>query len=1058
MDDKKDSSDIIAYQSDDFAKKSLRTSQRAVLKVAEKSISEGEYDTGVDLYSKLLTLPNIKRTTKIKIEKNINNVMHRIQRTVRVAKQFIPPEVDVNQMPVSDDKDLNVPEVDPSRGSGIGDPGTGFPGQGGGLGSGSPGEGEGMGVGDPGGGGGYGSGMPPPGVIETITEVIETIQAPGAPPQGEYPGQPGSGQGEGGINLQDVDIQGVKLKNIDLENLGQPSDSKVVTENLLSDAIDYTIDRLTDNIGQMVASRGGSGEVIEKADFRSEKLHESEDAFDFVSSVHENEVQLTEQFFKYIEDLKNEIGSLNDNIEDLKPAFIGKISDTIFPDPSAKKASPKDESDSQETLNESIQELSSILKQASPDEEKAIEKVIGKEDDVSNAELSENIKELSSLLKSASDEEKKLLEEKGQEDLDIGSKEEIAEALFKEDGEEGDSKQASEDDFPLNEDFFKSINQIQSDVEDVKEDVNLLKTHTISDISDTFFPETGSKSLFKDDAVQDEITQKLDEALSMDPEEDIKLDEDFFKSVNQLQSELEGVKEAVDDLKSHSINDISDTIFPKPSDSSIDPAQFQDNMRAASEFFDKVNTFADNIQSGIDEHNVDQAFALLEEKPTDSDSVQPISSNLKEDLGELSDTVNNAVMDHQMSEMVESELGTEMQDLKEGTLGIQEGVKGLLDGMQNLQENAPTQEQLDILTRRTESFEKEMDTFEKLVEMLNSERERREESEKTLSEFSQALEGIKQQLTSQDGYPESEPLEIFQAAEEILNKRIKRTVPKDRMDDMQSHENLDEILEDDEFRTLEEVIDEDLSHVRAITKDDALREDAKENFHDDIDPSFIPTPYSTDYDYKNEDGFFQDISGTPVAISSPIELSQESLQKSFDEQMKKLSEPTEKPDAMDPSMAQPPPFNAQPFMPQPQSPFAPPRKPRRSLREPIRLTYDFRNLFHNKYYRKYRDMLNEAATLVAEKKLDEALEYYYVIRDQNIPQSFRLMIQQNINDIEETIADTFRYSDTIVKVDEAGEISRVRVVEQEELESEEIEYIHGSNRSVVSREVAFHED
>ncbi|HEO65998.1 MAG TPA: hypothetical protein ENI73_09035, partial [Spirochaetes bacterium] len=154
MDDKKDSSDIIAYQSDDFAKKSLRTSQRAVLKVAEKSISEGEYDTGVDLYSKLLTLPNIKRTTKIKIEKNINNVMHRIQRTVRVAKQFIPPEVDVNQMPVSDDKDLNVPEVDPSRG-GIGGPGTDLPGQGGGLGSGSPGEGEGMGVGGPDGGGGY---------------------------------------------------------------------------------------------------------------------------------------------------------------------------------------------------------------------------------------------------------------------------------------------------------------------------------------------------------------------------------------------------------------------------------------------------------------------------------------------------------------------------------------------------------------------------------------------------------------------------------------------------------------------------------------------------------------------------------------------------------------------------------------------------------------------------------------------------------------------------------------------------------------------------------------
>ncbi len=1058
MDDKKDSSDIIAYQSDDFAKKSLRTSQRAVLKVAEKSISEGEYDTGVDLYSKLLTLPNIKRTTKVKIEKNINNVMHRIQRTVRVAKQFIPPEVDVNQEPGSESRDLNVPEVDLSRDPGIGGPGAGLSGKGGGLGSGS--QGEGLDVGGLGGEGGYEAGMPPSEIIETITEVIETIQAPGVLPQGDIPGESGSGQGQGGVNLRDIDIEGVKLKNIDLEGLGQHADSRVVTEDLLSDAIDYTIDRLTDNIGQMVTSRGGSGEVIERADFRSEKLHESEDTFDFVSSVHENEVQLTEQFFKYIEDLKNEIGSLNDNIEDLKPAFIGKISDAIFPDPSAKKASTRDESTSQEILNENIKELSSILKQASEDEEKAIETVVGKEEsEVSNVELSENIKELSSLLKSATEEEKKLLEEKDQEDLDIGSKEEISEALFKEDGGEGSDKQASEDDFPLNEDFFKSINQIQSDVEEVKEDVNLLKSHTISDISDAFFPETGSKSLFKDDAVQDKITQRLDEALTKDPEEDIKLDEDFFKSMNQFQSELEGVREDVNDLKSHSINDISDTIFPKPSDSSIDPAQFQENMRAASEFFDKVNIFSESIKSGMDEHNVDQAFALLDEKSPDSDPVQPVSSDLKEDLGELADTVNNAVMDHQMSAMVENELGSEIHDLKEGTLGLQEGVKGLLDGMQNLQEKSPTQEQLDILTRRTESFEKEMDTFEKLVDMLNSERERREESEKTLSEFSQALEDIKQQLTSQDEYPEGEPLEIFQAAEEILTRSIKKTVPKDRMDDMQSHENLDEILGDDEFRTLEEVIDEDLSHARAYTKDDALREDAKENFHDDIDPSFIPTPYSTDYDYKNEDGFFQDISGTPVAISPPITLSQETLQKSFDEQMKKLSEPTEKPNEAGQPTPQTPPVNAQPtYIPQPQGPFTPPRKPRRSLREPIRLTYDFRNLFHNKYYRKYRDMLNEAATLVAEKKLDEALEYYYVIRDQNIPQSFRLMIQQNINDIEETIADTFRYSDTIVKVDEAGEISRVKVVEYEELESEEIEYVRGSNRSIVSREIAFHED
>jgi D-alanine-D-alanine ligase-like ATP-grasp enzyme len=86
--------------------------------------------------------------------------------------------------------------------------------------------------------------------------------------------------------------------------------------------------------------------------------------------------------------------------------------------------------------------------------------------------------------------------------------------------------------------------------------------------------------------------------------------------------------------------------------------------------------------------------------------------------------------------------------------------------------------------------------------------------------------------------------------------------------------------------------------------------------------------------------------------------------------------------------------------------------------------------------------------LVADKKLDEALEYYYVVLDQNIPSALKLMIKQNIEDIEQTIANTFRYSDTIVRLKESGEVSKLRVVD-------EIEY---EDNKVRSKEIVFKEE
>lgn len=113
----------------------------------------------------------------------------------------------------------------------------------------------------------------------------------------------------------------------------------------------------------------------------------------------------------------------------------------------------------------------------------------------------------------------------------------------------------------------------------------------------------------------------------------------------------------------------------------------------------------------------------------------------------------------------------------------------------------------------------------------------------------------------------------------------------------------------------------------------------------------------------------------------------------------------------------------------------PPKKPPKR----VRLSFSFRNLFTNKIYNKYKDILNKAAILVAERRLDEALDYYYTIRDQNIPNVFKMMIQQNIDDIEQTIIQTFQYSDTIVKLKDTGKAIRLRDIS--EFERQEIDII-----------------
>ncbi len=60
-----------------------------------------------------------------------------------------------------------------------------------------------------------------------------------------------------------------------------------------------------------------------------------------------------------------------------------------------------------------------------------------------------------------------------------------------------------------------------------------------------------------------------------------------------------------------------------------------------------------------------------------------------------------------------------------------------------------------------------------------------------------------------------------------------------------------------------------------------------------------------------------------------------------------------------------------------------------------------------------------------EKKLDEAIDYYKVLLDQKLPETLKLMIQQNVEDLKLAIINTFKYSDTIVRMDESWNLIRV---------------------------------
>ena len=227
---------------------------------------------------------------------------------------------------------------------------------------------------------------------------------------------------------------------------------------------------------------------------------------------------------------------------------------------------------------------------------------------------------------------------------------------------------------------------------------------------------------------------------------------------------------------------------------------------------------------------------------------------------------------------------------------------------------------------------------------------------------------------------------------------------------------------EDEFKflTLEELMEnESIVYNSLDTLDTFLTADRLANNHPDIIPGFFPDAYVPYEDYTHVDGFFIDESGNPLKAPEEEKVHVDKVEAEivgFDEGKARAAQRETR-------------YNPSEYFEGDEN-----YRKKKQKHKQVRLSYNFRYLFNNKTYRKYKTILNEAAQLVAEQKLDEALEYYYVVRDQNIPEAFKMMIQQNIDHIISTMVETFQFSDTIVRVKDSGEVVRLKGIEEEEEE------------------------
>ncbi len=382
----------------------------------------------------------------------------------------------------------------------------------------------------------------------------------------------------------------------------------------------------------------------------------------------------------------------------------------------------------------------------------------------------------------------------------------------------------------------------------------------------------------------------------------------------------------------------------------------------------------------------------------------------------------------------------------------QETLANILDKLSDVLENSfnrlmqqTTKEREEYKEQPEEEYktkEKEPPTESKTEEKPKHKDKAKPEEEKEEEEdyaFIAKEEEVKKKGKEEPKFKEKEEEEDeeFVAKEEIVYKKEpKKVIPQELLeeqiqeqerkkeDQIESYPDLSPLkdkIEDKEFVSLNDALTEESLTGEEYTLEDLEKEERLQHTKiPGVDNNFMPGAYIPLDEYKNDDGFFTDIEGNPILLPEEEEIPEEEEEDFIEEDEFSIERPPEDEEEDEEVFDVPEELH----------------KEKKKI-EPLKLTFNFKDMFHNKTYLKYRDILNEAAQLVSEKKLDQALEYYRVILDQNIPKAFKLMIQQNIDDITKTIIDTFKRSDTIVNVKSSGEITRIKTKYIKEKEEEE---------------------
>ncbi len=579
----------------------------------------------------------------------------------------------------------------------------------------------------------------------------------------------------------------------------------------------------------------------------------------------------------------------------------------------------------------------------------------------------------------------------------------------------------------INEKLLNKIDSLSTSTSKlINKTISKIKPEYKNTTTDNVDVDKQIKSLTNELSDKENQGAELSDFTSNIDESKLLLTNNFFNKINEIENKI----------NNDTISYINNSLFPPKIATekySEVPKDNKYDVKLNKAFFSNINKLSDDANKIKD--SVDQLKDSFISKisnhffpPLSKDSIKKNISSKLEDVSIDKDYKED-------KQLVNKKEYLAPYDPNE----FEEKINNLINNLSDSNNKSNISETTNI----SENLNDKVNIIKDLVENLKDEKDTKEINEKKIDDFKETVDKLKSRSKDEDA-PEEPVLEVFKANEEIIIKKHKEKIKPETYSD-----NYHKVLyfPDNEaykkndidnlgFYSLNDILSEDYSNAEKLNDSGELIEKVKKVVSKNIDLQRTPYPHNVENDYKNKNGFLEHIN-KPLDTEKTINIDNDNL-KNHEAPIDNEYNTNRYADKENKDRLNEPEKQTKPK----------PEYYNRSLKNPVILSYDFRSLFKTKFYLKYKDILNEAAMLVANKKLDEALEYYYVILDQNIPSALKLMIKQNIEDIEQTITNTFRYSDTIVKLKESGEVSRLKVVD-------EIEY--GEDK-VSSKEIVFTEE